>query len=387
MAIRILGQGRHINGSMRYNNNEVWHNGNDGAGSGLDADKWDNNEFADFLNQAVRTTDEPTFQQLTLGYPADSDYEAVRGDKTITISTPDGSPLFVNGGHEVSKKMINALAFILQIAQADLLPGANCNGANINNGAGAILGDVDVSIDLPQRIDTEADFKAKSLHAGSENTSVRHPGTVVNGYGTNSAQPTETAMCSGNYNLKNNYDHLSNTTEFHQSSAYDVVVDDFWEITPIFDNNAEYCPAIGVSFDYDVNFSHLIQASVKVALTVKTGTDIYEQASLFFDCMARLNDSTGLWAFQSKLVNSFTSNYLSNTLATSVFRNANLVHSIISGRHVFSLYIQDVVDTALDWFGVYNTSQFAGFKVISSWKFDINLLQSFVAGEIVTKKK
>ena len=45
---------------------EVWTSTSDGAGSGLDADLWDGNQFASYLNQAVRTTDSPTFGGLTL---------------------------------------------------------------------------------------------------------------------------------------------------------------------------------------------------------------------------------------------------------------------------------------------------------------------------------
>lgn len=40
---------------------EVWTSTSDGAGSGLDADLWDGNQFASYLNQAVRTNDRPTF--------------------------------------------------------------------------------------------------------------------------------------------------------------------------------------------------------------------------------------------------------------------------------------------------------------------------------------
>jgi hypothetical protein len=42
----------------------VWDSGNDGAGSGLDADLWDGYQFSDYLNQAVRTTDSPTFNKV-----------------------------------------------------------------------------------------------------------------------------------------------------------------------------------------------------------------------------------------------------------------------------------------------------------------------------------
>ena len=45
---------------------EVWTSTSDGAGSGLDADLWDGNQFASYLNQAVRTNDRPTFLGLTI---------------------------------------------------------------------------------------------------------------------------------------------------------------------------------------------------------------------------------------------------------------------------------------------------------------------------------
>ena len=44
----------------------VWHSGNDGSGSGLDADLWDGYQFADYLNQAVKTNSSPSFSGLTV---------------------------------------------------------------------------------------------------------------------------------------------------------------------------------------------------------------------------------------------------------------------------------------------------------------------------------
>ena len=44
---------------------EVWTSTSDGAGSGLDADLWDGNQFATYLNQAVLTTSSPTFANVT----------------------------------------------------------------------------------------------------------------------------------------------------------------------------------------------------------------------------------------------------------------------------------------------------------------------------------
>lgn len=44
---------------------QIWTSTSDGAGSGLDADLWDGNQFATYLNQAVRTDASPTFANVT----------------------------------------------------------------------------------------------------------------------------------------------------------------------------------------------------------------------------------------------------------------------------------------------------------------------------------
>ena len=46
--------------------NKIWSSNNDGTGSTLDADLWDGNQFASYLNQAVLTTSSPTFAGLTI---------------------------------------------------------------------------------------------------------------------------------------------------------------------------------------------------------------------------------------------------------------------------------------------------------------------------------
>ncbi len=45
---------------------QIWNSSTDGTGSGLDADLWDGNQFASYLNQAVLTTSAPTFSDLIL---------------------------------------------------------------------------------------------------------------------------------------------------------------------------------------------------------------------------------------------------------------------------------------------------------------------------------
>lgn len=43
---------------------EAWGVDNDGSGSGLDADLWDGNQFSTYLNQDVKTTSNPTFNDI-----------------------------------------------------------------------------------------------------------------------------------------------------------------------------------------------------------------------------------------------------------------------------------------------------------------------------------
>ena len=44
----------------------LWNNTNDGSGSGLDADLWDGQQFASYLNQAVLTSSSPTFANINV---------------------------------------------------------------------------------------------------------------------------------------------------------------------------------------------------------------------------------------------------------------------------------------------------------------------------------
>ena len=69
---------------------EVWTSTSDGAGSGLDADLWDGNQFASYLNQAVRTSDSPQFARVYL-------------DSTNNYIDTIGSYLsFKSGGNEMT---------------------------------------------------------------------------------------------------------------------------------------------------------------------------------------------------------------------------------------------------------------------------------------------
>jgi len=83
----------------------VWSAGNDGSGSGLDADLWDGNQFASYLDQAVLTTSTPTFNELgvtnvylggSLYHSGDTDTRLLFGTNTITLQTGGSSEVTVN---------------------------------------------------------------------------------------------------------------------------------------------------------------------------------------------------------------------------------------------------------------------------------------------------
>ena len=61
---------------------KYWNSGNDGSGTGLDADLWDGYQFADYLNQAVKTDSSPSFNavySLRTGYAPNGDTATLEG--------------------------------------------------------------------------------------------------------------------------------------------------------------------------------------------------------------------------------------------------------------------------------------------------------------------
>ena len=94
--------------SMGANYYRVWHAGNDGAGSGLDADLWDGNQFSSYLNQAVLTSSSPTFNNAYISgnvyHNGDSDTYVgfvTNGINVVTGGTTTGfnsSGIFLQDG-------------------------------------------------------------------------------------------------------------------------------------------------------------------------------------------------------------------------------------------------------------------------------------------------
>lgn len=78
----------------------VWHAGNDGAGSGLDADLWDGQQFSSYLNQAVLTSSSPTFSNMYVGHSiyhdGDTDTRIILDTNTIYMQAGGSNEITIN---------------------------------------------------------------------------------------------------------------------------------------------------------------------------------------------------------------------------------------------------------------------------------------------------
>jgi hypothetical protein len=80
--------------------NSIWHAGNDGTGSGLDADLWDGNQFSTYLNQAVLSSSSPNFNNLYINdyliHTGDSDTYLGFGTNTISLVAGNSAEVTIN---------------------------------------------------------------------------------------------------------------------------------------------------------------------------------------------------------------------------------------------------------------------------------------------------
>ena len=363
----------------------------------LNADKWDNNEFADFLDQAVRKEDEPTFNQLTLNYQADSDYEAVRADRNITLSTGSNHLKF-EGNTEVTENLTTDFETIIDIEETDLALGNNTTGLTINNGAGAVLGTTSVTIDLPQRIDTLADFRAQTLTAGVNNGAIVGYGAIASGYETYHRNDGEQSMCSGNdvfFDVSSYFN--SRTTEVHTNSIYNIPEGDYSDLQIISQINNQTLGILDyIDFEYNDTHYKEISYNVNILLAlVDTSTgDVYDNCTLNYTGLLILDNNmeeTSLFGLNSY----YTKNFMgSNLLADSLFRSAKLNMAFGTtpayARVYPSLGIRDIDATCLQWFATNKSSETpiggGNMQIIASWKWEFNTLQTKDAFQHITKK-
>ena len=78
----------------------IWHSGNDGSGSGLDADLWDGNQFSSYLNQAVLSSSSPNFNNLYINdyliHTGDTDTYLGFGTNTISLVAGNSAEVTIN---------------------------------------------------------------------------------------------------------------------------------------------------------------------------------------------------------------------------------------------------------------------------------------------------
>ena len=87
----------------------VWNAGNDGSGSGLDADLWDGYQFSSYLNQAVLTSSSPTFSSIYssasggfyLGDTGAGLYRDNTYDVVLTQNNSSGGVTYISGAGNV----------------------------------------------------------------------------------------------------------------------------------------------------------------------------------------------------------------------------------------------------------------------------------------------
>ena len=101
-----------VSGNITVAGSSVWTSGNDGSGSGLDADLWDGNQFSSYLNQGVLTSSSPSFAGVningnlnavdnihlagTLYHEGDTDTYLSFGSDIIVLRTGGTDRIYIN---------------------------------------------------------------------------------------------------------------------------------------------------------------------------------------------------------------------------------------------------------------------------------------------------
>ena len=83
------------NNGLLMNNNVVWHAANDGSGSGLDADLWDGYNFSDYLDQAVKTNSNVSFNSVT-AVQVNEKFGIITGASSIVVHDCSSGRIFTH---------------------------------------------------------------------------------------------------------------------------------------------------------------------------------------------------------------------------------------------------------------------------------------------------
>ena len=106
------GTGRQVRvwGDLITNSGNVfWNQGNDGSGSGLDADLWDGNQFSSYLNQAVLTTSNVRHNSIGVNTAASGTAGEIRATGDITSNYSDARLKNIEGNIPDALTKVKAL--------------------------------------------------------------------------------------------------------------------------------------------------------------------------------------------------------------------------------------------------------------------------------------
>jgi len=172
-----------INGyTVKVDNNDVWHAGNDGSGSGLDADKLDNQEGTHYLDRSNHTGNQPasTISDFDTEVSNNSDVDAnttarhSHSNKTILDNiSSSGSGIIISSTERTKLSNIeeNANNYSLPIA-TDVVLGGILSGTDITIDAS---GNVSINDDSHNHIISNIDDLQSTLD-GKSDTAHDHNG-------------------------------------------------------------------------------------------------------------------------------------------------------------------------------------------------------------------
>lgn len=155
----------------------VWTSGNDGSGSGLDADLWDGNQFASYLDQAVLTTSSPTFADVTA--------TSFSGDGS-NLTNVAASTVLVNESTDDTNDYNVLFSTTTGAAGVQMSPVTDDGGLTFNPGTNRLaVENLDIGNAIRHRTDTDTYFQ---FHNNSNQARIVCAGAEVMEWGANYAK-------------------------------------------------------------------------------------------------------------------------------------------------------------------------------------------------------
>ena len=129
---------RNANGTPTWNNNTIWHAGNDGSGSGLDADVLDGKHYNDIINGNVASATHLQTARFINGSSFDGTSNITTASwgttRTLTLSGNASGSVSINGGSNVTLSVTNSYASSAGSATV-LATARTINGTSFNGSA------------------------------------------------------------------------------------------------------------------------------------------------------------------------------------------------------------------------------------------------------------